>query len=504
MVEEDAPSEADGEKAFLELYRLYPLIQAWDYIVDGRWDLKKLEIDSELITAHRKEAGAPEPAPLDQMEKPHIPDLSKARVHGASAVKSGLLALTQNRRGVASTAVRGTAVPVARKETLASRLRAGSAALLANARRARTGTAGGAGSVGAIAGSTETAMVEFARSRKIEPARTRRELLRLSLERRQMVMNNFRGSSVEALVQYIQKLPKPAAAVGSTAGRALPAPRAVSNLSALRAPLPVGRGTAVPRQAAAARPAAAATVKRSLSSVSPSATAAAPSALRRRVDEAGGSVAAARASPALSPAQRLAAVQSRRITPLANPAARTAAAAARPSPSATSSAAGRMGSPAPPRTAPPSTVAGRLGLSRTTPVASVASRNGAASAAPVGAARTLPRPGAVAGTALRGSIAGTSGAAARAPAWGSGARAAAPATSAGVRPGISAASKMVARGTAGAAAPRPTMTAQVARTGVAAAAATRRITPIAAGAARKLTPQPPSTPPPTSYQRRNL
>jgi len=73
QVFEDTGSESKGETLFQELFRHFPIGKYEDYYTNRRWDIEKLEVDLELITAHRKEAGAPEPPPLEEMDMPELP-----------------------------------------------------------------------------------------------------------------------------------------------------------------------------------------------------------------------------------------------------------------------------------------------------------------------------------------------------------------------------------------------------------------------------------------------
>lgn len=65
--------KVDGKELFRELLRWFPSAELEDYYQNGRWDVETLEIDRELIEAHRKEAGAPEPIPLEEVVMPELP-----------------------------------------------------------------------------------------------------------------------------------------------------------------------------------------------------------------------------------------------------------------------------------------------------------------------------------------------------------------------------------------------------------------------------------------------
>ncbi|CAE8734906.1 unnamed protein product, partial [Polarella glacialis] len=57
---------ASGEELFKSLLRIFPLATPWDYFKNGRWQVELLQIDTDLVEAHRREAAAPEPPPLEE------------------------------------------------------------------------------------------------------------------------------------------------------------------------------------------------------------------------------------------------------------------------------------------------------------------------------------------------------------------------------------------------------------------------------------------------------
>mmetsp|Transcript_35391 Transcript_35391/g.99422 ORF Transcript_35391/g.99422 Transcript_35391/m.99422 type:complete len:353 (+) Transcript_35391:62-1120(+) len=65
---------------FRELKRLLPLAHLDQYYVCGTWKRKHLLVDIEIIKAHRKEAGAPEPLPVDE-----IPELAQLKLPPSSS-----------------------------------------------------------------------------------------------------------------------------------------------------------------------------------------------------------------------------------------------------------------------------------------------------------------------------------------------------------------------------------------------------------------------------------
>jgi len=76
---EDQP--AAGPDLFRKVLRLYPLASPHDYFRNGHWLRDVLEIDLELLEAHRREASAPDPIPLEEVELPS--DMPTGGVNGA-------------------------------------------------------------------------------------------------------------------------------------------------------------------------------------------------------------------------------------------------------------------------------------------------------------------------------------------------------------------------------------------------------------------------------------
>eukprot|EP00929_Paragymnodinium_shiwhaense_P119340 TRINITY_DN91225_c0_g1_i1.p2 TRINITY_DN91225_c0_g1~~TRINITY_DN91225_c0_g1_i1.p2 ORF type:complete len:453 (+),score=56.53 TRINITY_DN91225_c0_g1_i1:107-1465(+) len=220
-----------AEQAFLELWRLYPLLKPSDYIEHGRWDTKKMEIDTELIEAHRKEAGAPEPQPLEELTLPEMPKLAPVR---APLRFSGLAA--------AAAARRAGSVPSA----------ASSASAGAKGGPRPPSTPPPASAVTATMGIA--AMATFAERWGLDRAASRSRLMKLMPERRRQVMAFFKhtpngspDSALAALDAYIASMPK--MAVPASAPRL-----AAAGGGAIRRPTQPAAGTAG-RGTSALRPA---------------------------------------------------------------------------------------------------------------------------------------------------------------------------------------------------------------------------------------------------------
>ena len=69
---EDVLAKA-GVDLFKELCRIYPVAEVADYYKAGAWRDDVMRVDLQLLTAHRKEAGAEDPIPLNEVPEPEIP-----------------------------------------------------------------------------------------------------------------------------------------------------------------------------------------------------------------------------------------------------------------------------------------------------------------------------------------------------------------------------------------------------------------------------------------------
>lgn len=72
MVEEETLAKS-GKELFRELLRVYPEAEYDDYFKMGTWKDDQMRIDVQLYSAHRSEAGADDPVPLDQVKLPELP-----------------------------------------------------------------------------------------------------------------------------------------------------------------------------------------------------------------------------------------------------------------------------------------------------------------------------------------------------------------------------------------------------------------------------------------------
>lgn len=66
-------SKKTGAELFKELLRIYPVAELEDYFKNGQWKDDMMKVDIELMGAHRREAGAPDPKPLSEVKMPPMP-----------------------------------------------------------------------------------------------------------------------------------------------------------------------------------------------------------------------------------------------------------------------------------------------------------------------------------------------------------------------------------------------------------------------------------------------
>jgi len=71
---EEWHDEDNEEILFRHLLRFYSLARIADYYQSRTgWNTLKLKVDLDLIVANRREAGAPEPLKLEDIEMPELP-----------------------------------------------------------------------------------------------------------------------------------------------------------------------------------------------------------------------------------------------------------------------------------------------------------------------------------------------------------------------------------------------------------------------------------------------
>mmetsp|Transcript_151060 Transcript_151060/g.263242 ORF Transcript_151060/g.263242 Transcript_151060/m.263242 type:complete len:269 (-) Transcript_151060:207-1013(-) len=69
----EAALNKSGPELFKELLRVYPVADLDDYWRGGLWKNDLMKTDLVLIESHRREAGAPDPIPLEEVQMPELP-----------------------------------------------------------------------------------------------------------------------------------------------------------------------------------------------------------------------------------------------------------------------------------------------------------------------------------------------------------------------------------------------------------------------------------------------
>lgn len=168
-----------GEELFKELYRVYPVADFDDYLkAPGNiWKNDQMKMDLELVYAHRREAGAPDPPALEDVVLPaDLPATSQSM-----ATQSGL-----------PTAF-GAAL-AAQKAFPGAAVRPVAAGLLAGARTTPAASvAAAAGTTGPVAELRLIAL--FVAKWKLDPTHTKMLLAKLIPARRRHVMQTFKPSA---------------------------------------------------------------------------------------------------------------------------------------------------------------------------------------------------------------------------------------------------------------------------------------------------------------------
>lgn len=197
-----ADAAPDGKELFRELLSVYPSACYEDYYKPpGVWNIETLEIDLELLHAHRKEAGAPEPTPLDEVEMPELPKsnpgLAAAQAAAEARARAGPPGKPMS-SVLKPTVVAPGQVGVVRKPLVVP-ARAGSAV----SGPARLPAAAGTSPGEAAGPSAELKQIAlFIQRWKLEATKAKLLLARLTPTRRRWVMSNYRGvSTLEAYIQ---------------------------------------------------------------------------------------------------------------------------------------------------------------------------------------------------------------------------------------------------------------------------------------------------------------
>lgn len=79
VADKDVMSKS-GVELFKEVLRWYPVADVDDYLKAGAWKDELMRTDIELVRLHRKEAGSPDPIPLEAVVLPEIPSQEPVKV----------------------------------------------------------------------------------------------------------------------------------------------------------------------------------------------------------------------------------------------------------------------------------------------------------------------------------------------------------------------------------------------------------------------------------------
>mmetsp|Transcript_78455 Transcript_78455/g.230066 ORF Transcript_78455/g.230066 Transcript_78455/m.230066 type:complete len:306 (+) Transcript_78455:101-1018(+) len=205
-----------GAELFRELLRVYSVADLEDYFKAGIWKEELMKADLQLVWAHRREAGAPDPPDLEDVPMPEVPKFAAFPGFGGARplVPGGLLAA----------AVRPTAA-VVRPALAVGPAKAGVIVPPTTA-AANGATSGPAAELKLIA--------LFIAKWKLDPTRTKMLLAKMTPAKRRYIITNFKNATnpagaTAALEQYIAQCEKTnawgaAVAAAQTAGGVI-APR---------------------------------------------------------------------------------------------------------------------------------------------------------------------------------------------------------------------------------------------------------------------------------------
>lgn len=236
----------DGKELFLELLRHFPTAKLEDYFKNGRWLTDLILMDTDFIAAHRRESGAPDPPPIEEIEiPPELKSSAYANRPSAAAYSAPPANATAAYATYAPSGPR--TAPSVTPAAAMPRAAVTPAAPLKEPPRPASALAQGGGLAGA---QTELRMIAtFVQKWQLDPTRTKLLLARLTPARRKQVIDGFSFSAsrglapTAALEQYIQQGNAPAAG-GSLSG---PASRPITPAATpMKRPLPATAATAQP------------------------------------------------------------------------------------------------------------------------------------------------------------------------------------------------------------------------------------------------------------------
>lgn len=209
-------SQKKGGDLFKEVIRLYPVADVEDYFKLGQWKDDLMRVDIELIVAHRKEAGAPEPPALSEVKMPPMPTAGA----GPGVAFNGMRPPMP--MGARPTVPAGFANGMVRPTVLG-----GKAPSLVSAQ------AGGV--------ATELRLIAlFVAKWRLDTARTKLALAKLPPLRRRHIVTTFKAlpnlDPTSQLLNYISQCER----TGSWGGAPGSAPAPVSMMAGVKRPMPAG------------------------------------------------------------------------------------------------------------------------------------------------------------------------------------------------------------------------------------------------------------------------
>jgi len=101
--------EDSGTTLFRDFLRHFPRARLEDYYKEGRWLTEQLEVDLALVAQHRREAGSPDPVPLEEIPVPELPRSQRRSGGGGQAPAWSGDRRSPERGGAASKPIGGRA-----------------------------------------------------------------------------------------------------------------------------------------------------------------------------------------------------------------------------------------------------------------------------------------------------------------------------------------------------------------------------------------------------------
>mmetsp|Transcript_36066 Transcript_36066/g.112334 ORF Transcript_36066/g.112334 Transcript_36066/m.112334 type:complete len:322 (+) Transcript_36066:186-1151(+) len=193
MVDEDILKKS-GADLFRELIRVYSVAELEDYFKAGIWKEDMIKADLQLVWAHRREAGAPDPPDLEDVPMPNVPKVAGPPMLGVRPIVPG---------GI----IRPGGIPVA------GALRPAGATVPPGAKVVPP-TAGAAANGAASGPAAELKLIQlFITKWKLDPTKAKMVLAKMTPAKRRYVITNFKNATnaadaTAALEQYIAQCEK--------------------------------------------------------------------------------------------------------------------------------------------------------------------------------------------------------------------------------------------------------------------------------------------------------